>query len=224
MSEDRYTFRHRAIRNLLLLARCFFKLALGSHAFLLYLYRNAIRARLTADGIIGQNAYVVIAGPANTYAHYVTTIEEYGVQRYEGASTLFGPCKNHSFFGFGSNEIRLFILVMFADTLDAYIDKYSSLVSYLADNATAGAVPPSDPAPPDLTSRAISLRVRPWLFAFSNRMLLLLTLMIARRLTKDRCRVRQCRYRSPLRGQASRCTCRVDVQSRPNSHSPIRWG
>ncbi|KAI0269466.1 Neutral/alkaline nonlysosomal ceramidase, partial [Russula aff. rugulosa BPL654] len=97
--------------------------------------RNTIRARLTADGIIGQNAYVVIAGPANTYAHYVTTIEEYGVQRYEGASTLFGPY-----------------------TLDAYIDKYSSLVSYLADNATAGAVPPSDPAPPDLTSRAISLR------------------------------------------------------------------
>jgi len=59
----------------------------------LYLYRNAIWARLTADGIIGQDAYVVIAGPANTYAHYVTTIEEYGVQRYEGASTLFGPCK-----------------------------------------------------------------------------------------------------------------------------------
>jgi neutral ceramidase len=49
---------------------------------------------------------------------------------------------------------------MFTDTLDAYINKYSSLVSYLADNATAGAVPPSDPAPPDLTSRAISLRVR----------------------------------------------------------------
>jgi neutral ceramidase len=59
----------------------------------LYLNRNAIRARLTADGIIGKDAYVVIAGPANTYAHYITTIEEYGVQRYEGASTLFGPCK-----------------------------------------------------------------------------------------------------------------------------------
>jgi Neutral/alkaline non-lysosomal ceramidase, N-terminal len=66
----------------------------------LCLNRNAIRARLTADGIIGQDAYVVIAGPANTYAHYVTTIEEYGVQRYEGASTLFGPCKTLSFFVF----------------------------------------------------------------------------------------------------------------------------
>jgi len=97
--------------------------------------RNAIRARLIADGIIGNDAYVVIAGPANTYAHYVTTIEEYGVQRYEGASTLFGRF-----------------------TLDAYINKYSSLLSYLADNAPAGKVPPSDPAPPDLTSAAISFR------------------------------------------------------------------
>jgi hypothetical protein len=82
---------------------------------------------------------------------------------------------------------------VFAVTLDAYIDKYSSLVSYLADNATAGAVPPSDPAPPDLTSRAISLRVR-LDFAFSNR--ILLTPMIARRLTKDWCLLRHSRFRS----------------------------
>ena len=125
----------------------------------LYLNRNAIRARLTADGIIGQDAYVVIAGPANTYAHYVTTIEEYGVQRYEGASTLFGPCKT-LFSRFWLQRESLVHIGIIADTLDAYIDKYSSLVSYLADNATAGAVPSSDPAPPDLTSRAISLRVR----------------------------------------------------------------
>jgi Neutral/alkaline non-lysosomal ceramidase, N-terminal len=87
----------------------FFKIKRRKAHIALYLYRNAIRARLTADGIIGQDAYVVIAGPANTYAHYVTTIEEYGVQRYEGASTLFGPCKT-LFFVFGSNENRLFIL------------------------------------------------------------------------------------------------------------------
>lgn len=30
-----------------------------------------MRAKLIADGILGQDAYVVIAGPANTYAHYV---------------------------------------------------------------------------------------------------------------------------------------------------------
>jgi neutral ceramidase len=42
-----------------------------------------------------------------------------------------------------------------ADTLDVYIDKYSSLVSYLADNSTAGAVSPSDLASPNLTSDAM---------------------------------------------------------------------
>ncbi|KAI0250039.1 Neutral/alkaline nonlysosomal ceramidase [Lactifluus subvellereus] len=98
--------------------------------------REAVRARLIADEMIGEDACVVIAGPGNTYGHYVTTIEEYGVQRYEGASTIFGPY-----------------------TLDAYIDKYTGLVSYLADNATTGAEPPSDPAPPDLTLNPKSSRV-----------------------------------------------------------------
>lgn len=70
---------------------------------------------------------------------------------------------------------------MSIDTLDAYTNRYSGLVSYLADNATTGPEPPSDPAPPDLTSRAISLRVR-LAFAFSNT--ILLTLMIARRFDK----------------------------------------
>jgi len=126
---------------------------------LFHLYRNAIRARLIADGIIGNDAYVVIAGPANTYAHYVTTIEEYGVQRYEGASTLFGPCESPV--RLWRREISLTVWHATV-TLDAYINKYSSLVSYLADNATPGKVPPSDPAPPDLTSVAISFRVRPY--------------------------------------------------------------
>jgi neutral ceramidase len=126
---------------------------------LFHLYRNAVRARLTAEGIIEKDAYVVIAGPANTYAHYITTREEYGVQRYEGASTLFGPSK--PFIHLWRPPRRPLLITRCAtDTLDAYIDKYSSLVSYLADNAPPGQVPPSDPAPPDLTSVAISLRVR----------------------------------------------------------------
>ncbi|KAI0705267.1 Neutral/alkaline nonlysosomal ceramidase [Cerioporus squamosus] len=95
--------------------------------------REAVRAKLIAEGVLGDDAYVVIAGPANTYAHYVATREEYAVQRYEGASTIFGPY-----------------------TLEAYIDKYTSLVSYLADNATGQ--PESDPAPPDQTGKAISLQ------------------------------------------------------------------
>ncbi|KAG8888773.1 hypothetical protein FRC00_014667, partial [Tulasnella sp. 408] len=53
--------------------------------------REAMRAKLIEDGIVGDDAYVVAVGPANTYAHYTTTREEYGIQRYEGASTLYGP-------------------------------------------------------------------------------------------------------------------------------------
>lgn len=37
------------------------------------------------------NVTLVIAGLTNTYSSYVTTYEEYQAQRYEGASTIFGP-------------------------------------------------------------------------------------------------------------------------------------
>ena len=50
-----------------------------------------MRAELIAQGVLDNDAVVVIAGPANTYGHYVATPEEYTVQRYEGASTLYGP-------------------------------------------------------------------------------------------------------------------------------------
>jgi hypothetical protein len=46
------------------------------------------------------------------------------------------------------------------DTLDAYTHKYSSMVPFLADNAKGS--PPSDAAPAEQTSKAISLRVRPF--------------------------------------------------------------
>ena len=39
----------------------------------------------------GKDVTVVIAGLTNTYSSYVTTFEEYAMQRYEGASTIFGP-------------------------------------------------------------------------------------------------------------------------------------
>jgi hypothetical protein len=55
------------------------------------LCRDALKARLIAEGILDDRAYVVIVDPENTYGHYVTTHEEYGVQRYDGASTIFGP-------------------------------------------------------------------------------------------------------------------------------------
>ncbi|KAF9221073.1 Neutral/alkaline nonlysosomal ceramidase [Gyrodon lividus] len=95
--------------------------------------REALRAQFISSGILDDSAYVVIVGPANTYGHYVATREEYSIQRYEGASTIFGPA-----------------------TLEAYIDRYNVLVTYLADNATG--TPPSDAAPPEQTSKAISLQ------------------------------------------------------------------
>ena len=55
--------------------------------------REAIRAELISSGVLGADAYVIVAGPANVYGHYVTTREEYAVQRYEGASTIFGQCE-----------------------------------------------------------------------------------------------------------------------------------
>ncbi|KAJ7496273.1 Neutral/alkaline nonlysosomal ceramidase [Mycena galericulata] len=96
--------------------------------------REAVRAELISSGIVGEDAHVVVAGPANTYAHYITTREEYNVQRYEGASTLYGPF-----------------------TLEAYIDKYTSLVPFLADAPPIG-TPPSDAAPAEQISKAISLQ------------------------------------------------------------------
>lgn len=43
------------------------------------------------EGVWGKDVTVVIAGLTNTYSSYVTTFEEYAMQRYEGASTIFGP-------------------------------------------------------------------------------------------------------------------------------------
>ncbi|XP_055586437.1 neutral ceramidase-like [Uranotaenia lowii] len=39
----------------------------------------------------GKRVQVVIAGLSNMYTSYVATPEEYAIQRYEGASTLYGP-------------------------------------------------------------------------------------------------------------------------------------
>ncbi|MFI5717609.1 neutral/alkaline ceramidase [Nocardia sp. NPDC051750] len=50
-----------------------------------------LRLRRTVAAVVGaEPADVLIAGYSNAYFHYVTTPEEYDVQHYEGASTLFG--------------------------------------------------------------------------------------------------------------------------------------
>ncbi|KAK0891015.1 hypothetical protein LTR02_014319 [Friedmanniomyces endolithicus] len=56
---------------------------------------DAAEAALTAqdaeEGVAHEQPIVVLGGPANTYTHYIATREEYSIQRYEGASTLYGP-------------------------------------------------------------------------------------------------------------------------------------
>ncbi|PQE13266.1 neutral alkaline non-lysosomal ceramidase protein [Rutstroemia sp. NJR-2017a WRK4] len=74
---------------------------------------------------------VVIGGPANSYTHYIATPEEYGIQRYEGASTLYGPY-----------------------TLNAYINLTLSYLPYLS--STSSSVPPPGPLPPNNVNTSLS--------------------------------------------------------------------
>lgn len=81
----------------------------------------------------GTDPLVVLGGPGNTYAHYIATPEEYSIQRYEGASTLYGP-----------------------HTLPAFINATLSFLPYLA--ATPPSSPlPAGPSPPDNRAKSISL-------------------------------------------------------------------
>jgi neutral ceramidase len=95
-------------------------------------WRNAVKAAASASSITGDHEpFVVLGGPANSYAHYVTTPEEYNVQRYEGASTLYGPWE-----------------------LPAYINLTLRGLPYL-DSAASGSPPPG-PSPPDNRDKSFS--------------------------------------------------------------------
>ncbi len=85
-------------------------------------WREAVQST-AADLFDGEEPIVILGGPANSYTHYIATPEEYSLQRYEGASTLFGP-----------------------QTLGANINKSVSLLPYL-DPATAANLPALDPGP-----------------------------------------------------------------------------
>lgn len=67
-----------------------------------------IATTLAAEGV--PDTIPVIAGLSNVYSHYIATNEEYAVQRYEGASTIFGP-----------------------HTLSAYIQQYTMLATAMAN-------------------------------------------------------------------------------------------
>lgn len=89
-------------------------------------WRNAVKAEAQATFLNDTEPVVVLGGPANTYAHYVTTFEEYQIQRYEGASTLYGQHE-----------------------LNAYINLSVSNLHYLSPDSTGS--PDPGPSPPDNT-------------------------------------------------------------------------
>lgn len=94
--------------------------------------REAVKETLLTykSGKFGSDIHVVIAGLTNTYSQYVTTFEEYQIQRYEGASTLYGP-----------------------HTLSAYIQEFKKLAIAMVN----GEVIDAGPSPPDLLDKQISL-------------------------------------------------------------------
>lgn len=79
-----------------------------------------------------EDPVVVLGGPANSYTHYIATEEEYSVQRYEGASTLYGP-----------------------HTLEAYINLTLTYLPNLGNDALRRPLP-ADPYPPINTNRSYS--------------------------------------------------------------------
>jgi neutral ceramidase len=94
-------------------------------------WRAAVKSAAVAKSITAAEPIIVLGAPANSYAHYVTTEEEYSIQRYEGASTLYGP-----------------------HTLNAYINLSVSNVGYLASTSTVQ--PPSGPLPPNNVDVSLS--------------------------------------------------------------------
>ncbi|KAA8894289.1 Neutral/alkaline non-lysosomal ceramidase-domain-containing protein [Sphaerosporella brunnea] len=97
-------------------------------------WRATLTAALEELGVWGKgDGWAVIGAPANSYTHYIATPEEYAVQRYEGASTLYGP-----------------------HTLAAYLHLTTTHAKYLADDLPPTPLPPG-PRPPINTNNSISL-------------------------------------------------------------------
>lgn len=88
--------------------------------------------RLFSD-LADQEPLVVLGGPANTYSHYITTYEEYQIQRYEGASTLYGP-----------------------HTLAGYINQTLTFLPQLDSSASNFPTAEIGPPPPDNVNKSLS--------------------------------------------------------------------
>lgn len=88
------------------------------------------RLRRTVSNVAGPKiTNVAISGLSNTYSSYITTLEEYQVQRYEGAATLFG-----------------------SHTCGIYLSQYENLTKATIEKRTVD----SGPEPPNFESVVIS--------------------------------------------------------------------
>ncbi|KAH7567060.1 hypothetical protein JRO89_XS07G0011600 [Xanthoceras sorbifolium] len=98
--------------------------------------REAVKETLitNGNGEFDDDTHVVIAGLTNTYSQYIATFEEYKHQRYEAASTLYGP-----------------------HTLSAYIQEFNILAKAMAKGEKVA----KGPSPPDLYSKQLSLSINP---------------------------------------------------------------
>lgn len=95
-------------------------------------WKEAIASSASLASLTAEDPVVVLGGPANSYTHYIATEEEYKIQRYEGASTLYGP-----------------------HTLNAYINLTTRYLPYLSSYPPTLSLPPGPP-PPNNIDRSLS--------------------------------------------------------------------
>lgn len=95
-------------------------------------WKEAIASSAELLSLSAEKPVVVLGGPANSYTHYIATEEEYSIQRYEGASTLYGP-----------------------HTLSAYINLTTQYLPYLSSHAPSPPMLPG-PSPPINIDRSLS--------------------------------------------------------------------
>ncbi|XP_001606211.2 neutral ceramidase isoform X1 [Nasonia vitripennis] len=99
--------------------------------------RDTVKTAIVEADKSFENANVILAGLCNTYSDYVATPEEYQLQRYEGASTIFGP-----------------------HTLTIYLKQYAELAKHAVLDET---VEPG-PNPPDLSKEKLISLVPPVIY------------------------------------------------------------
>ncbi|XP_038629463.1 neutral ceramidase [Scyliorhinus canicula] len=91
--------------------------------------REAVKHELESTGSL-KDVDVVVSGLCNVYTHYITTYEEYQVQRYEAASTIYGP-----------------------HTLSAYIQLFKGLAKAIAESSVDQL--PKGPEPPNFPDQKL---------------------------------------------------------------------